>query len=150
METSEIVETCLMLTSCQAVSLVSQSRSQERDERSQTSGGYGEISSEPFAIYDPDSSSWKTSQGYLLPDLEMSWEDWPRSGCLRNGRCFRLASSAPHIHESGCSLWPTPRASRGGGNAGGSSSRKTATRNGTYVNGSLNPNLYEWLMGFPI
>jgi len=36
-----------------------------------------------------------------------------------------------------------------GGNAGGSGVRRTAKENGTYVPSSINPNLQEWLMGWP-
>ena len=37
----------------------------------------------------------------------------------------------------------------GGGNAGGSGATRTAKANGTYITSSINPNLYEWLMGWP-
>jgi DNA (cytosine-5)-methyltransferase 1 len=37
----------------------------------------------------------------------------------------------------------------GGGNAGGSGAHKNAKKNGTYIPSSINPNLYEWLMGWP-
>jgi DNA (cytosine-5)-methyltransferase 1 len=37
----------------------------------------------------------------------------------------------------------------GGGNAGGSGAHKNAIKNGTYIPSSINPNLYEWLMGWP-
>ena len=40
--------------------------------------------------------------------------------------------------------------SNGGGNAGGSGAYKNAIKNGTYIPSSINPNLYEWLMGWPI
>jgi hypothetical protein len=45
--------------------------------------------------------------------------------------------------------WPTPTTPSGGGNAGGSGAQKNAIKNGTYVPSSINPNLYEWLMGWP-
>jgi hypothetical protein len=45
--------------------------------------------------------------------------------------------------------WPTPTTGTGGGNAGGSGVRRTAKENGTYVPSLINPNLYEWLMGWP-
>jgi len=38
----------------------------------------------------------------------------------------------------------------GGGNAGGSGAAKNAVKNGTYVPSSINPSLYEWLMGWPL
>ena len=37
----------------------------------------------------------------------------------------------------------------GGGNAGGSGAHKNALKNGTYIPSSINPSLYEWLMGWP-
>jgi hypothetical protein len=46
-------------------------------------------------------------------------------------------------------VWPTPTTGTGGGNAGGSGVRRTAKANGTYVPSSINPNLQEWLMGWP-
>ena len=36
-----------------------------------------------------------------------------------------------------------------GGNAGGSGAHKNAIKNGTYIPSLINPNLYEWLMGWP-
>jgi DNA (cytosine-5)-methyltransferase 1 len=39
--------------------------------------------------------------------------------------------------------------SLGGGNAGGSGAHKNALKNGTYIPSSINPSLYEWLMGWP-
>jgi hypothetical protein len=46
--------------------------------------------------------------------------------------------------------WPTPTTGTDGGNAGGSGVRRTAKENGTYVPSSINPNLQEWLMGWPL
>jgi hypothetical protein len=46
--------------------------------------------------------------------------------------------------------WPTPTTGTGGGNAGGSGIRKIAKENGTYIPSSINPSLYEWLMGWPL
>ena len=36
-----------------------------------------------------------------------------------------------------------------GGNCGGSGAYKNALKNGTHIPHSINPNLYEWLMGWP-
>jgi hypothetical protein len=44
--------------------------------------------------------------------------------------------------------WNTPRSS-GASLSGGSNSRKTAIRDGSYISGSLNPAWVEALMGFP-
>jgi hypothetical protein len=46
-------------------------------------------------------------------------------------------------------LYPTPRAG-GRDNAGGSNSRRTAKKNGTYIGRLLNPGFVEYLMGLPI
>ncbi len=48
------------------------------------------------------------------------------------------------------STWPTPTTPTGGGNIGGSGAYKNAIKNGTHIPHSINPNLYEWLMGWPI
>ena len=45
--------------------------------------------------------------------------------------------------------WPTPTTPSGGGNCGGSGAYKNALKNGTHIPHSINPNLYEWLMGWP-
>jgi hypothetical protein len=48
------------------------------------------------------------------------------------------------------STWLTPTTPTGGGNIGGSGAYKNAIKNGTHIPHSINPNLYEWLMGWPI
>lgn len=72
--------------------------------------GSGQHSRLPLAIFDRNSLSWRTSQACLLPSLEMSWEDWPNSGLMRNGRLFGLPHSAHHIAANGCLSLPTPNA----------------------------------------
>ncbi len=47
-------------------------------------------------------------------------------------------------------IWPTPTTPSGGGNWGGTGGKAIAEKNGTAVPSSINPNLYEWLMGWPI
>lgn len=103
----------------------------------------------PFAWYDPGSSSWRTWQGSLTGGWETFWGPWPQSGMTRNGVAYQLAPWVPHIHVSGCSLWPTPRASARD-NCGGSNARKSAKAKGTYLGRKANPDLLDWLMGFPI
>ena len=73
-----------------------------------TPDGFGPSSSESFAMFDPDTSSWKTSQGSLLPEWETFSETWPRSGMTRNGKAFRLPRLVPHISAGESSSWPTP------------------------------------------
>lgn len=69
---------------------------------------YGLSSPVSLATYDPDTSSWRTSQGSLLGGWEEFSETWPRSGTTRSGTAYRLPPSAPHIYERGSSFWPTP------------------------------------------
>lgn len=97
----------------------------------------------------PISRSSKT----CLPCVPVALNEWsgifPPSGMTQSGQLLARAPWVPHIHETGCSLWPTPRAD-GGNNAGGSNSRRAAIKRGTYISGSVNPSHREWLMGFPI
>ena len=69
---------------------------------------YGLSSPASLATYDPDTSSWRTSQGSLFEGWEEFSETWPRSGTTRSGTAYRLPPSAPHIYERGSSFWPTP------------------------------------------
>jgi hypothetical protein len=65
----------------------------------------------PFAYYDPASSSWRTSQGSLLPDSESLPPTWPRSGMWADGAASELLISERHTGGSeSSSLLPTPSA----------------------------------------
>jgi hypothetical protein len=71
-------------------------------------------SSESFAWYDHDSSSWKTSQLSLLTQCsEPFLENWPKQGMTQNGRAYRQALWAPVTSASDGGALPTPRASDG-------------------------------------
>jgi hypothetical protein len=74
--------------------------------------GSGPSSSEPFANYDPATSSWRTSQGSWLDEEAwgLSSEDWPRSGMTRSGTAFRQVPSAPLTGATASGSWPTPTA----------------------------------------
>lgn len=76
-----------------------------------TRDGCGPSSSESFAHYDPDSSSWRMSQVSLLPEWATYSETWPRSGMTRSGRAFRQPLLAPRTYGGESSLLPTPEAS---------------------------------------
>lgn len=75
----------------------------------------GPKSSDLLAIYDPLTSSWKTSQRCFLAQLageagglaEFS-ETWPNAGMMRNGKIYRRQPWAHPIAESASGLWPTP------------------------------------------
>jgi hypothetical protein len=102
-----------------------------------------------LAKYDPVMSMWRTPQCLLGEDLESSLEIWPRWGSMRNGECFQRPKLGQSIKGKESGLWPTPTTPSGGGNCGGSGAYKNALKNGTHIPHSINPNLYEWLMGWP-
>jgi len=103
-----------------------------------------------FTKYDPDLHSWKTHQCSLLGDLDEFSETWPQWGLMRDGECWEQRTLEQNIRGTESGLWPTPKAASGGGNSGGANSRRTAIQNGLYIPSSINPNLYEWLMGWPL
>ena len=103
-----------------------------------------------FTKYNPDSRSWKTHQCSLLGDLEPFLETWPQWGLMHDGECWEQQTLEQNIRGTEFGLWPTPKAAPGGGNSGGANSRRTAIQNGLYIPSSINPNLYEWLMGWPL
>ena len=78
--------------------------------------GCGPNISESFAIYDPDTSLWRMSQGSLLSEWETFSGTWPRSGMTRSGRAYLRPLLALPISDGGSSLWPTPTANESGRN----------------------------------
>lgn len=65
----------------------------------------------PFAFFDRESSSWRTSQGSLLPDSESLPPTWPRSGTAFDGAASERLTSALRTDASeSSSLLPTPSA----------------------------------------
>ena len=127
--------------------LVPQEKVQDLTEKGQVSGEKWQGS---FTKYSPDSCSWKTHQCSFLGDLDEFSETWPRWGSMRTGECYQLPMSEQNINETEYGLWPTPTTPSGGGNCGGSGAYKNAIKNGTHIPHSINPSLYEWLMGWPI
>lgn len=71
----------------------------------------GHTSWTPFAYYDPNSRSLKTSQATLDLDLTPSSLTLPRSGGMRNGQLYERVTSEHHTVVSDSSLLPTPVAS---------------------------------------
>lgn len=67
-----------------------------------------------LASFDPDTSSWRTSQLSLLGGLDEFSETWPRSGMTRNGTAYRLQPLAPLTGGTGSGLLPTPAANPAG------------------------------------
>jgi len=127
--------------------LAPQEKAQDLTEKGQDSGEKWQGS---FTKYNPDSCSWKTHQCSFLEDLDEFSETWPRWGSMRTGECYQLPMLEQNINEKEYGLWPTPTTPSGGGNCGGSGAYKNAIKNGTHIPHSINPSLYEWLMGWPI
>ena len=97
------------------VSRASHSVWPESVEDSQMSGGLATISSGWSMKFDPESSSWKTSQVSLFTDSPASSEDWKilsRGGGVRNGCAYPRAPWVPRTEEKDSSdfSWPTPTA----------------------------------------
>ena len=136
----------------------------------------GLSSLESFAHYDHDTHCWKTSQVCLVSGLEEFSGTWPKSGMMRNGKCYLRPSLERGISEGVSLLLPTPtsaqdrtllNAQKWEGNvafrANGKPYQATVcgviNRNiksspelfpeNTIINGRLNPEFSEWLMGFP-
>lgn len=138
--------------------------------------GYGNSMPESWTKYDPDSSSWKTSQACLLTGLSESfWGMWPRWGLMLNGQCFQPQQSEPPIFENESYLLPTPTAHMGqfpmvswetAENKLKNGQRKSGVKIGSdlcwdlgvnyLLNGYkkfpawVNPHFCEWMMGWPI
>lgn len=66
-----------------------------------------------LASFDPDSSSWKTSQRSLLGDSPPFSGTLPLSGTMQSGYLFALLTWERRIEESDFSSWPTPQQSDG-------------------------------------
>ena len=155
-------------TSSAEDSPVRTSPSRERARASTASAaGCGASLRELSARFDRDSRSWKTVRclfGEVLPESSVIL---PRSGMMRNGRCWERLTSGRATNETGFGFsraarmrFPTPRTK---GLCGGTGSfqmlaklkeagkiteeerRSMASGNG----GALNPEWVEWLMAFP-
>ena len=66
--------------------------------------GYGESMPGSFARYDRATASWKTHQCSLFGGLESFSATWPRSGMMRRGKCYQLATAAHRMNGRGCGL----------------------------------------------
>lgn len=71
---------------------------------------YGLKCAELLARYDPDTSSWRTSQQSFIEGWATFSQTWPRSGMMRSGTAYQLPTLAEAISATGFSLWPTPTA----------------------------------------
>ena len=79
----------------------------------ESAADYGRNTPELLANYDPNSSSWRTSQHCLVEGLTVFSETWPRSGTMRNGIAYQLPPLAYPSQGIGFGLLPTPNATDG-------------------------------------
>lgn len=123
-----------------------------------TNAGDGPGSETSLMLFDPDTSSSRTSPVCVgtLKLFESSSATFPSSGSMRSGVLYRHAPWVPHTHVSACSYWPTPRASMANNlctyrpqwrEDAPALEQRVAMRGET--DGYLNPAWVEWLMGFP-
>lgn len=69
---------------------------------------YGQSTPVLLAKYDPNSSSWRTSQLCLEGGLTAFSETWPRSGMMRSGTAYQLPPLVRLTDATGSGLWQTP------------------------------------------
>jgi len=113
-------------TLCQRDSLASRGQSQETEKELKMNDGSGLISSDWFARYDPEASSWRTSQVSFMEELNTFSETWPRSGSMRNGHVSERQTLAHRTGGNESSSWPTAQNSDWkGANHSGSGSNST-------------------------
>jgi hypothetical protein len=107
---------------------------------------------ESFATLNQSGSSWRTHQCSLFVELEESFVIWPEAGMMQGGVCWEQKMSAHHTKEKEFGSWATPQASdqRRVISTFGSTlrNRKNIPELGT-EKGWINPELSEWLMGWP-
>ena len=131
-------------------SLVRTYQQREREkELLESEADSGERWRESLAKYDQDTHSLRTPHCLFPEDSAEFCATLPKWGMMQDGECWELQPLAdtPSVPDSG--WWPAPTTKSGGGNCGGSGHYKKAMKLGRYVPRSINPNLYEWLMGWP-
>jgi hypothetical protein len=106
------LETQVALTLSAAVSPVRTSPTPARARELPASAAvYGKSTPELLARFDPDTSSWRTSQHCFIEGLETFSETFPRSGMMRNGTVFQLPPLVRLTAETASGLWPSPQTS---------------------------------------
>ena len=126
----------------------------KRVESKDSAADYGPNTQDLLAVFDRNSSSWKTSQPCLVEGLTVYSGTWPRSGMMRSGTAYRLPTLARPITGTASGLLPTPSGVNGGKNHtvgrlnewGGNSN----PFRGTEIGKKRCASFEEWMMGFPI
>ncbi len=88
-------------------SRASRGQSQEHSKEPKTTDGSGHTSDASLAKWNPEDSSWRTSQASFWEESSPYSESWPKTGTTRSGQLFALQTLEPHIAASASSFWPT-------------------------------------------
>ena len=123
-----------------------QEKELESTQQGRVSGGK---CSGSFAWYDPDTSSWRTWQRCLTGGLMKYLDRWPKAGMMRNGHVYRLPVLEHLTSEIEFSSYPTPCASDSRGIKKAPTPEYPCLRS-LAAPGALNPQMSEWLMGYPL
>ena len=81
-----------------------------------------------LGYYDPDTSSWRTFQGFEGAGSVLSRETWPLSGMTRSGTLWQLPRLPRLTFDNVSSLLPTPVTCNYGSNVGGANGRTGKVR----------------------
>jgi hypothetical protein len=122
-----------------------------------TPAGSGRKSTESYAKWDPNTSSWKTLDKSSTTDSPTSSVTLPRSGSMRNGECSAQPKLARHTNEtdSGYSppqqpTWATPSAMDSVTSGNSKTTKATKKYNGTLTDQTIrDPNSHK-LWGTPV
>jgi hypothetical protein len=117
---------------------------------------YGLSISGSLASYDPNTSSWKTSQLCLEGESTEFSGTWPQSGMVRNGKLYMRPILGCRIVENESLLLPTPTRSFGVNARGWGLSQTGRLRYSQQTEDNAKRfgyrppiALLEWMMGFP-
>lgn len=111
-----------------------------------------------FASADPVTSYWKTSQRCSQSPTGELWGQFsgsfPKSGTMLNGRLYQRPQWVRRTYAKGCLLLPTPTAQDAKNSTLPPSQLSRDTIPGALlrsgIHGELNPEFYQWLMGYSI
>ncbi len=93
----------------------SHSQWQASKEAKKMKGTSGRKRSNVFAMFDPDTRSWKTSQVCLILDTSAkSSLRWPKQGSMQDGVCSEQTMWEPRIDAKDSGYWRTPSAQEPG------------------------------------
>ena len=104
-----------------------------------------------LATLSPDSYFWKTCRQFGQEEGTLSPRDWPSSGMIVGGACYRLPTSALRTKERDGSfspvVWATPTTKDRVRSEKFRKGRLPTLAEG--LDGTPNPGYVEWLMGYP-